>query len=444
MIFLKIKNKIKDWIKGMFSEATSKGLVIIGLFLIFISVVIVIFKENIFLTNEKIDSEKIGQFGDFIGGLVGSIWALAGVIMFYVALKVQQKDYSLQLKQIAQTNDEFRIQNSSLEQQRNDNIFFSLLENHRRLIDGMSESVNRHPLTTKSTTFNYTGSEVIRNNVDTLKKTMKSQLELIDSNVGNEKLYGSEHILTILKENNDFIQVYENIHHIATFIKNKFDDDVFYHQTLYKTLSMSERYVLSIYSDHSEGVIPFYGVPDFKQFIYNYILPYYEGDKYDTPPGYQVPVVSIYFNNPDEFIYNYKEKSKLLPDILIKNNSVEELKIESCRIATKDQNYITNNTQIWIGKDVPINKYKTTLVSNDTAFLDISKELFSLMNVNSLESWFEECLKTDGDNYLINFKIIIKFKYQEVNFTVEKYVVLKTLAEMGKGDIGKGVNITIH
>jgi len=39
--------------------------------------------------------EKTAQVGDFIGGLVGALWAFAGIILFYLALKLQKDELKL-------------------------------------------------------------------------------------------------------------------------------------------------------------------------------------------------------------------------------------------------------------------------------------------------------------------------------------------------------------
>jgi hypothetical protein len=57
-----------------------------------------------------LNEEKIGQFGDFIGGIIGSIFSLAGVILFYVALKEQRRDININQKNL-------EIQNNALNQQ---------------------------------------------------------------------------------------------------------------------------------------------------------------------------------------------------------------------------------------------------------------------------------------------------------------------------------------
>ena len=75
---------------GKYSKIISEktGLIIsfLGILTIIISSIwFIAFRSWNFST--KIDESIIGQFGDFIGGLVGSFFTLAGVILYYVALK---------------------------------------------------------------------------------------------------------------------------------------------------------------------------------------------------------------------------------------------------------------------------------------------------------------------------------------------------------------------
>ncbi len=70
------------------------SLIAIGVIGTVIGAVFFLWKEPMFITEAKVNSEKIAQFGDFIGGFFGSIWALAGVFLFYKALTEQRKDFS--------------------------------------------------------------------------------------------------------------------------------------------------------------------------------------------------------------------------------------------------------------------------------------------------------------------------------------------------------------
>lgn len=72
-----------------------------------------------------LDEAKIGQFGDFIGGVVGSLFSLVGVILFYIALKDQRTDFKtnqnalqLQITAANQQIEEFKAQREELESTR--------------------------------------------------------------------------------------------------------------------------------------------------------------------------------------------------------------------------------------------------------------------------------------------------------------------------------------
>lgn len=74
-----------------------------------------------------IKSDTVGQLGDFIGGVVGSIWALAGVALFYSALKLQRDEFSNQLSVNKETKDLIEKQTNTLTKQQVENTIFQLL-----------------------------------------------------------------------------------------------------------------------------------------------------------------------------------------------------------------------------------------------------------------------------------------------------------------------------
>jgi hypothetical protein len=67
--------------------------------------------------NCKLEGEDRGQFGDFVGGVVGSMWALAGVILFYAALKQQRIDNKDNNRAIQEQNRSSRQQINALRAQ---------------------------------------------------------------------------------------------------------------------------------------------------------------------------------------------------------------------------------------------------------------------------------------------------------------------------------------
>lgn len=130
----------------------------IGLSIFLIGIFLFINRENIGFS-AKVNAEKVGQFGDFIGGIVGSLWSLAGVILFYVALTEQRKDiginqealnaqvsalkqqiteFELQRYELLETRKIFQDQTETLKIQRFENTFFQLLSLHHELVDKLN------------------------------------------------------------------------------------------------------------------------------------------------------------------------------------------------------------------------------------------------------------------------------------------------------------------
>src|SRR5690606_30563429 len=142
------------------NEITSIVLIILGLLSIVSGAVLFLWLDFNISTTNQIDSEKFGQFGDFIGGIVGSIWGLAGVVLFYIALTEQRTDIRtnqenliLQTKTLEQQVEEFKLQREELQSSRKvyeqqsktlkaqqfESNFYSLLNIHLSL----KESLNK-------------------------------------------------------------------------------------------------------------------------------------------------------------------------------------------------------------------------------------------------------------------------------------------------------------
>lgn len=110
-----------------------------------------------------VDSGRLGTFGDFFGGVFGSIWSLCGVIIFYIALKEQREDFKtnkdsfekqtealtlqieefkLQREELTQTRLVFIDQSKTFKQQRISNTYFSLLDLYRKIVQDLNHHAN--------------------------------------------------------------------------------------------------------------------------------------------------------------------------------------------------------------------------------------------------------------------------------------------------------------
>src|SRR5688572_5642846 len=58
--------------------------------------------------NGKLKAETSGQYGDFIGGLVGTIFSLSAVILVYLTYQTQKAELNAQKEEIRENRKELR------------------------------------------------------------------------------------------------------------------------------------------------------------------------------------------------------------------------------------------------------------------------------------------------------------------------------------------------
>lgn len=106
---------------SIYTERTGTILIVISA-IVFISSIIVFVAFGSWQFSSILDETKVGTFGDFIGGVVGTLLAFVASILYYVALKEQRKELSqnheairLQTKALNQQIEEFEAQKKELE-----------------------------------------------------------------------------------------------------------------------------------------------------------------------------------------------------------------------------------------------------------------------------------------------------------------------------------------
>ena len=115
---MKYKTLIKNILKEVTAERVAWTMVSIGIicFLVYF-LTMALSGYKMFGNLVDADIEVTGQIGDFFGGVVGSIWALAGVLLYFSALKLQNKQLIAQQEDMAQNK-------SLMSQQQFENIYF--------------------------------------------------------------------------------------------------------------------------------------------------------------------------------------------------------------------------------------------------------------------------------------------------------------------------------
>lgn len=214
---------------------------IIGLaILIFFSLTLA--KEFTIFGDSSIILDKTGQVGDFIGGLVGSLWAFTGVLLFYLSLRLQRKEFILQREELTNQRTEFRInrltnvifnQISRIENQINQSIYFNKLIDSKAGISGIY-SFNEQLRGTCS--FMEAGEEKIdtQNDLNYISQNTKTLYELLDilsnsTKIINKLIDGSNNLCSKDKTELKFIytenigdEVKNMIKYIHTITKNYF------------------------------------------------------------------------------------------------------------------------------------------------------------------------------------------------------------------------------
>ena len=135
-------------------ESIAIGILITGLFIIIYFSVRMVFDEML-PWGSDVEYDKTGQIGDFIGGVVGSLWALVGVLLFYRALMLQRDALTTQNNALDNQQEELKLQREELKLQREElrktrevfslqqfeTTFFNMLRAHQELRDNIEFDV---------------------------------------------------------------------------------------------------------------------------------------------------------------------------------------------------------------------------------------------------------------------------------------------------------------
>ena len=149
---IKIKKKKIEPIIRFSYEKIAFAFIWSGLLIIIYAILSLVFREMNFLGIDSDSFQILGQFGEYIGGLVGSIWALAGVILFYETLRFQRTELKLQREELQNQRSEimeqtrqYIIQNQTLMTRKMEGTFFQLISLHNEIVDSLVINFDSHP-----------------------------------------------------------------------------------------------------------------------------------------------------------------------------------------------------------------------------------------------------------------------------------------------------------
>lgn len=117
----------------MKTKKTNSFLVIIAIIIVVIglgALIIFMFKKPFNDGSGCPDADLFSSYGDFIGGFVGSLFALSGFLLLFETLRAQREAMDAQ-------NNEFYHQHQAIAQERFENTFFNLLQFQQNILNDL-------------------------------------------------------------------------------------------------------------------------------------------------------------------------------------------------------------------------------------------------------------------------------------------------------------------
>lgn len=184
------------------------SLIVIGGFLIIITTLIFLSKTTALKLGFPIDTSIFGNYGDVVGGVVGALWSLAGVLLFYAALKLQREDLNLQRQELVKSREIAQEQSKTFHVQRFENTFFNLLDLHHEIVKGIDIRKNKTEIVAQGRDcFKYIYNDDLRGHVAVRK-------------VPNDDIDGiiSVYLNTYERNQSDLGHYFRNLYHIFKYI----------------------------------------------------------------------------------------------------------------------------------------------------------------------------------------------------------------------------------
>lgn len=322
-------------------------ILVIGLFCFFLF-------QALNIKSETFNIETFSQFGGFIGGVVGSLWSLAGFILFYIALNKQKEDLEInrkalesQIKSMNLQTQEFKAQVQELEEtrkvyieqnktqslQRFENTFFNMLSLHHQIVESIDVDMKEFvKINSEYDTFLINSNEFLRlskNNIYNSRDAFKitylhlEYLLKINYNIniknpktdtnfsdGNSFSFNIEEFkkLSFISNNDNFDEIY-------LFLYNKLNTDYgHYYRNLYRIIKMIDEQVFDSESACNDFEKKYYytsivrsQLSDYELYwiFYNCIFKY--GEKF-KPLIEKYSFLKIFDNSNDLVLNYYKEK----------------------------------------------------------------------------------------------------------------------------------------
>lgn len=190
-----------------------------------------------FISGNNNDLDKLG---DYVGGVVTSIWSLAGLIIIYVAflgqkqqILQQQKEMLYNRIEISMTREEMVQQNETLSRQRFENTFFQMLSLHHQIVDSI-EYIHPNRTRTGRDAFKFIYEQIFNEMKDKRKEDFNITLETYLKHYKR-----SQHLLG---------HYFRNLYHIIKLVKYSDIEDKYRYTSLVRAQLSSHELLMIFYN----------------------------------------------------------------------------------------------------------------------------------------------------------------------------------------------------
>lgn len=404
--------------KKVFNELTSVWIILGGLLSIIIAIIFFLWNDFSFNQNYQIRADKVGQFGDFVGGIVGSIWALAGVILFYVALSLQRKEFRLQRQELKGTRNIFMQQSELMKFEQKVSVFFHMIDSHRNLLKLHNFETYKYETDNtasgiKTITIKHEGTDAIDEQFKTEERSIRRIISLMHNKNGSLAYYNRDHPDNILLRLKNVDVVFLSIKTIIEFIVEHLNNDLIYHNLFYNSLTSTERLITGSYTLLGKNN----AIEIINKSNFDYLIEY-RASKYFISEKKIVPKFSCDFNTSKNKLALTKELLPgEFPSLYISNNMKDE-KILVSELGI-NQHKITYDEKLVVLTRLKATELSIESLINEYFFNNSLSELIAQSDYTSIKNMLLEknnkCkayikFDYDSDSYVARFEIHISTK----------------------------------
>ncbi|MEK6495471.1 putative phage abortive infection protein [Myroides odoratimimus] len=350
--------------KGVLTEKTAVILLYVGFSIMLLFFFLFLLKSSTHLHyGNSINEEIIGQFGDFSGGVVGTIFSLIGVILFYISLKEQRNDFKINKEALENQLEAFEQQIKEFELQREE------LKETRKIFEQQTKTMNNQQFESNFysllNVFLDNKNKLIDKNLFTdVINSISTELDFTNNESTVESVFNNYYIAYLEKQGElamYFMSLYRLFKIIEECVHLSDSEKTYYHKILRALISKSELLVL-YYNYHSDfGRKPLPIVIKYNYFKHLEILSKLEFSKRfnftrDEITYFNkilVPVQELIFRNiikaqdmSQEYI---REEIELFAEVFLGIYIDEEVEI---KLVVKNNTTAINNIEISRFKDI--------------------------------------------------------------------------------------------